>query len=71
MDAETLRQLGRRNKRDKARWDATNAALVAAIWAADDEGAKQVDIVQAVGLTRERVRVICSPEYRKKHSPTA
>lgn len=43
--------------------------LVAAIWRADDEGWQQVDIVREVGLTRERVRQICSDEYRGKHDP--
>jgi hypothetical protein len=68
MDAETLRQLGRRNKRTKARWDEANAALVAAIWEAADEGVlKQSEIAAAVGLTRERLRVICGEDYRAKY----
>lgn len=61
----------RQNKRDKAREKRSYAALVAAIWEADDEGMPQVDIVRAVGLTRERVRQITDPDYRKRRSPDA
>ena len=62
-----LRMLARTNKRDKERERASYARLVAAIWEAADEGWQQVDIVREVGLTRERVRQICDPEYRAKH----
>jgi len=67
MDADQLRQLARQNKRDKTRAEASYAVLLAAIWEASDEGWRQTDIVQAVGLTRERVRQICDPAYRAKH----
>jgi hypothetical protein len=69
MDSETLRALARRNQRHKTLQDASYAALLAAVWEADDEGMRQADIVRAVGLTRERVRQICNPQYRKQHSP--
>lgn len=67
MDADQLRRLARQNQRDKAREKISYAALVAAIWEAHDEKVPQVDIVRAVGLTRERVRQICDPEYRRRH----
>jgi hypothetical protein len=66
MEAAELTRLARQNQRDKAREETSYAALVAAIWQADDEGMRQADIVRAVGLTRERVRQICAPEYRAK-----
>jgi hypothetical protein len=66
MDAETLKALARTNGRDKARERTSYDALVEAIWQASDEGMRQVDIVRAVGLTRERVRQICGREYRAK-----
>lgn len=66
MDSETLRTLARQHRRHKARETAAYAALVAAIWEAADQGMRQVDIVTAVDLTRERVRQICNPEYREK-----
>ena len=62
-----LELLADANKADKERERASYAALVAAIWEADDEGKRQVDIVKAVGLTRERVRQICDPVYRAMH----
>jgi hypothetical protein len=65
MDAETLRKLARQNQRDKARENASYDALVTAIWEARDSGMKQTEIVRAVELTRERVRVICSDDYRE------
>lgn len=71
MDATTLRTLARRNQRDKARERESHTALVAAIWQASDEGWRQAAIVREVGLTRERVRVICSPKYRKHHEKRA
>jgi hypothetical protein len=66
MDSETLHALARRNRQDKARERGSYATLVDAIWRAQDEGWRQVDIVDAVGLTRERVRQICDPDYREK-----
>lgn len=61
--------LARANKQAKERERASYSRLLAAIWQADDEGWKQVDIVREVGLTRERVRQICDPQYRAKHEP--
>lgn len=65
MDKETLRALGRAGKRAKDRQQQTHEALVDAIWEAADQGMPQVDIVAAVGLTRERVRQLCDSQYRK------
>jgi hypothetical protein len=67
MDADELRKRARRNQRDKTREAASYAALVDGIWAADDDGMRQADIVRAVDLTRERVRQICAPAYRARH----
>jgi len=64
MEADTLRALARKNQRDKERERASYADLLAAIWQAADEGWRQTDIVSAVGLTRERVRQVCDPDYR-------
>lgn len=66
MDEQTLKALARANSRDKAREALSHDALVDAIWEAADEGWKQVDIVNATGLTRERVRQLCDSEYRAK-----
>lgn len=66
MDVETLRSLARTNSRDKARETQSHEALVDAIWEAADEDWAQVDIVVAVGMTRERVRQICDPKYRER-----
>ena len=66
MNKETLRSLARANSRATARHEQTHEALVDAIWEAADEGMAQVDIVAAVGLTRERVRQLCDPKYRKR-----
>ena len=68
MDSETLRALARRNKQDKARERGSYATLLDAIWRAHDEGWPQVEIVRAVGLTRERIRQITDPEYRSKRT---
>lgn len=67
MDANGLKTLAAVNKQDKERERASYARLVAAIWEASDQGMRQVDIVGAVGLTRERVRQICDPVYRATH----
>lgn len=64
MDKETLRTLGRASKRARDRQQEAHEALVDAIWEAADEGMQQVEIVTAVGLTRERVRQLCDPKYR-------
>jgi hypothetical protein len=66
MDADTLRSLARANGRDKAREKRSHDALVDAIWEAADEGWQQVDIVRTTGLTRERIRQLCDPEYRER-----
>lgn len=66
MNADTLRSLARANGRDKAREKRSHDALVDAIWEAADEGWPQVDIVKASGLTRERIRQLCDPEYRRR-----
>lgn len=66
MDPEKLRALARANSRDKDREKRSHTALVDAIWEAADEGWQQVDIVRETGLTRERVRQICDPEYRRR-----
>ena len=66
MDKETLRSLARANKRAVTRQERTHEALVDAIWEAADEGMAQVEVVAAVGLTRERVRQLCDPEYRER-----
>ena len=65
MDTDTLRTLGRASKRAKDRQQRAHEALVDAIWEAADEGMPQVEIVAAVGLTRERVRQLCDAQYRK------
>jgi hypothetical protein len=69
MDEQTLRALARRNRQDKAREKSSYATLIDAMWRAQDEGWKQKDIVRAVELTRERVRQICHPAYRKSRTP--
>lgn len=65
MDKETLRTLGRALTRAKGRQQQAHEALVDAIWEAADQGMQQVDIVAAVGLTRERVRQLCDAQYRE------
>jgi len=70
IHAPDLRMLARANRQAKERERASYARLLHAIWQADDEGWKQVDIVREVGLTRERVRQILSDEYRDKHDPS-
>lgn len=62
--------LARANRQAKERERASYAKLLAAIWQAADEGWKQVDIVNEVGLTRERVRQILDEDYRAKHDPS-
>lgn len=66
MDEDTLRALARANSRDKAREARSHDALVDAVWEAADEGWEQVKIVKATGLTRERIRQLCDPKYRKR-----
>ena len=66
MDKDTLRTLAQANHRAAAKHDAAHEALVDAIWEAADEGWQQVEIVRMVGLTRERVRQLCDPDYRRR-----
>ena len=66
MDPEKLRALAKANTRDKDREKRSHAALVDGIWESADEGWPQVDIVRETGLTRERIRQICDPEYRSR-----
>ena len=70
IHAPDLRMLARANKQAKEREHASYTRLLAGIWEAADEGWQQVDIVREVGLTRERVRQICSDEYRAKNDPS-
>lgn len=66
MNADILQSLAQANGSDKAREKRSHDALVDAIWEAADEGWQQVDIVRATGLTRERIRQLCDPEYRRR-----
>lgn len=66
MDKDTLRARAAADRKAGARKDTTHESLVDGIWEAADEGWKQVEIVDATGLTRERVRQICAPEYRER-----
>ena len=68
MDDVQLRRHARQNRRHKALEETSYAVLVAAIWQARDEGMTQADIVRAVGLTRERVRQICKPDYKPRRA---
>lgn len=61
-----LRTLARANNNDKARERWSHSVLVDAIWEAVDEQWKQMDIVKATGLTRERIRQICDSRYRSR-----
>jgi hypothetical protein len=69
VDHETLTALARADGRAKARSAEAHKALVQAIWEAADQGMPQVEIVKDTGLTRERIRQLCDPAYRAKHSP--
>lgn len=66
MDDVTLRALARRNRHDKARERQSHATLVDAIWRARDEGWDVKRIAAAASLSRERIRQICHPRYRKR-----
>jgi hypothetical protein len=66
MDERTLRSLTASDRRAKARSEEAHASLVDAIWEVADAGWPQTKIVQATGLTRERIRQLCSPEYRER-----
>ena len=58
-DLTKLSDLGQRYERERAAAEATRALLTPEIVAAASAGVRQVDIVKASGLTRERVRQIC------------
>jgi hypothetical protein len=66
MDEQTLRTLAAADRRAKARAETAHTALVDAIWEAADAGWQQTRIVQASGLTRERIRQLCDREYRER-----
>ena len=66
MDKGTLRSLALANKHAAMQQEETHEALVDAVWEAVDEGMAQVDIVAAVGLTRERIRQLCDSGYRER-----
>lgn len=66
MDEQTLRSLATADRRAKARSETAHTALVDAIWQAADAGWPQNKIVQATGLTRERIRQLCDPKYRER-----
>jgi hypothetical protein len=63
---EKLTALAYLNRRNKVEEAASHDALVDAIWQAADEGVRQVDIVNATHLTRERIRQICDKDYRAR-----
>ena len=64
--AGILRSFALAAHRSEAEHQASHDALVDGIWVAHDEGWPQVEIVKAVGLTRERIRQLCDPEYRRR-----
>lgn len=66
MDDVTLRALGRRNRQDKARERQSHATLVDAIWRARAEDWDIKRIAAAAGLTSQRIRQICHPDYRRR-----
>jgi len=66
MDQDELRSLARASQLTAARHEKARDALIDAIWEAADQGMPQVEIVRAVGLTRERIRQLCDPEYRRR-----
>jgi len=66
MDEQTLRSLAASDRRAKARGEEAHTALVNAIWEAADTGWQQAKIVQATGLTRERIRQLCDKGYRER-----
>jgi hypothetical protein len=58
-DLTKLAALGEQYERERAAAEATRQRLTPEVVAAAQAGARQVDIVKASGLTRERVRQIC------------
>jgi hypothetical protein len=68
VDEQTLRSVAASDRRAKRRAEEAHNALVDAIWEAADAGWPQTKIVAASGLTRERIRQLCSPEYRERAS---
>ena len=71
MDTETIRARARANQRDKAAERRSYRQLLDAIWEAADGGVRQGDIVRASGLTRERIRQVCRPDYRQRRQEEA
>ena len=66
MDEETLRRRARTSQRATAQGVTAHDALVDAIWEATGQGMQQVRIARATGLTRERIRQLCSADYRRR-----
>ncbi len=58
-DLTKLAELGEQYERERAAAERTRALLTPEIIAAAAAKVRQVDIVKASGLTRERVRQIC------------
>jgi hypothetical protein len=58
-DLAKLAELGRQYEQERAAAEKTRGLLTPEIVAAAAAGVRQVDIVKASGLTRERVRQIC------------
>ncbi|MEU4618858.1 hypothetical protein AB0G04_02605 [Actinoplanes sp. NPDC023801] len=58
-DLTKLSKLGEQYERERAAAERTRALLTPEIIAAAAARVRQVDIVKASGLTRERVRQIC------------
>lgn len=58
-DVARLAELGKRYEQERAAAEATRKELTPEIVAAARAGVRQVEIVRATGLTRERVRQIC------------
>lgn len=58
-DLTKLAELGQQYERERAAAEQTRALLTPEIAAAAAAGVRQVDIVKASKITRERVRQIC------------
>jgi predicted GIY-YIG superfamily endonuclease len=61
-----LRALALAYNQAVAEREESQRVLAAAIWEAADGHMPQVEIVQCTGLTRERIRQLCLPEYRAR-----
>lgn len=59
FDLTTLAALGAQYERERAAAEATRKELTPQVISAAQAGIRQVDIVKASRLTRERVRQIC------------